>query len=321
MKSISLAFVASLLTFVFTLGAQAQNTLQLQLQHLINGEALELETNHSIFGTNLAIDRLEYYLSDFVITHDGGQTTELTDTYILVNVDDDEPMYSLGDWDINNVEAIDFSVGVDEEHNHLDPATYASGHPLAPQYPSMHWGWASGYRFVALEGLAGSTLNAVFEVHALGDNNFFNQSHEFAASAVDGNVTISLHANYENLFIQLNVANGLIEHSTTNEAVTVLENMRDEVFAPGTSAVGLSDLLDAPEWCRAYPNPSSDWMQLIWSNDVMGSTFDITDTQGRVVHSANIQSPVDILDVQGWAPGIYFIQSPIERVAKRLIIQ
>jgi hypothetical protein len=26
------------------------------------------------------------------------------------------------------------------------------------------------------------------------------------------------------------------------------------------------------------------------------------------------------LDVQGWAPGIYFIQSPIERVAKRLII-
>ena len=74
MKSFSLAFAASLLTFAFTLGAQAQNTLQLQLQHLINGEALELETNHSIFGTNLAFDRLEYYLSDFVITHDGGQT-------------------------------------------------------------------------------------------------------------------------------------------------------------------------------------------------------------------------------------------------------
>ncbi|MBK7304311.1 MAG: hypothetical protein IPI90_13940 [Saprospiraceae bacterium] len=27
--------------------------------------------------------------------------------------------------------------------------------PLAFQDPSMHWGWTSGYRFIALEGMIG----------------------------------------------------------------------------------------------------------------------------------------------------------------------
>lgn len=308
-------------TSLFTTAGWSQNAVQLEIQHLINGVNLSLGENHTVFGTNLEIGRLEYYLCDFTITHDGGQITELIDTYLLVDVNDESPVYSLGDWEITNVEGIEFSVGVDEAHNHLDPATYASGHPLAPQYPSMHWGWASGYRFLALEGDAGENLNAVFEIHALGDNNFFSQSHEVTAEAMSGVVTIPMHANYEKLFMQLNVANGLIEHSSSDEAVTALNNMRDEVFEPGFAAVGVDELDSSSEPCRVFPNPASQFVQLKWADEALGSVYHITDLTGRVILGGTILSQLERLDVARWSPGLYFLHEGSSLQSTRILIQ
>ena len=75
-------------------------------------------------------------MCDFVVTHDGGQETALTDKYILVNADDNE-VHSLGEWDIQSVESVSFGIGVDAAHNvGIDPTTYPDGHPLAPQQPA-----------------------------------------------------------------------------------------------------------------------------------------------------------------------------------------
>ena len=52
---------------------QAQNTLQLNLQYVLNGAPLQFQSSVDVFGTNLEIDRLQYDVSDFVITHDGGR--------------------------------------------------------------------------------------------------------------------------------------------------------------------------------------------------------------------------------------------------------
>lgn len=72
---------------------------------------------------------------------------------------------------VNKVEAITFSVGVEQAYNHLDPASFPPDDPLAPQNPEMHWGWVSGYRFAAVEGEAGPNLDQHFEIHSIGDAN------------------------------------------------------------------------------------------------------------------------------------------------------
>lgn len=52
---------------------QAQNAIQLNLQYVLNGAPLQFQSSVDVFGTNLEIDRLQYDVSNFVITHDGGR--------------------------------------------------------------------------------------------------------------------------------------------------------------------------------------------------------------------------------------------------------
>lgn len=70
-----------------------------------------------------------------------------------------------------NISAIRFNVGMDTcRNNNLDPTTVAHG-PLAPQFPTMYWAWATGYRFVSLSGFVDNSLNGdgssetAFEYH------------------------------------------------------------------------------------------------------------------------------------------------------------
>ena len=56
----------------------------------------------------------------------------------------------MGPWDIEGVRGVKLHLGVDPAHNHADPSTYASDHPLSLQNPTMHWGWSAGYRFMAI---------------------------------------------------------------------------------------------------------------------------------------------------------------------------
>jgi cytochrome c peroxidase len=43
-------------------------------------------------------------------------------------------------------------VGLAPEVNHQDPAGYPAEHPLNPEVNGLHWGWAGGYVFMAVEG-------------------------------------------------------------------------------------------------------------------------------------------------------------------------
>ena len=48
--------------------------------------------------------------------------------------------------------AVRFLVGLTPAVNRADPAQYPPGHPLNPDVNGLHWGWAGGYVFLALEG-------------------------------------------------------------------------------------------------------------------------------------------------------------------------
>ena len=129
----------------------AQKTVRLKINHFLNNNTFvsgQMATNN--LGSNFQVDRIQYYISEITLYHDN-TTTKLAGKHLLVNantaVND-----SLGVFNIISLDSISFGIGVDTAYNHLDPAYYFPGHPLAPQSPSMHWGWTAGYRFVVYEG-------------------------------------------------------------------------------------------------------------------------------------------------------------------------
>jgi hypothetical protein len=256
-------------------------------------------------------------VSDFIITHDGGQETALSDVFLLVDASEESSVHPLGEWDINAVEAMAFSIGVNEDYNHLDPTVYSAENPLAPQNPNMHWGWASGYKFAVLEGISeGNTI----EIHALGDDNFFQQSHDFNEQAVDGIVNLYMRAKCENLFMQVDVSNGLIEHSTVNEAATLLSNLRDFVFEPLQASVGIEQTAGAA--CSLFPNPSTGRVQINWGDAAVGSTYSLIDASGRVSRSGTVTRTTDVWNTSDLLPGMYLlIGRGSATFQQRLIIQ
>lgn len=282
----------------------AQTEVVLHVNHLINGTPLETGETHIVNGVEAKIDRLEYYLCDFVITHDGGQETPLTDVYILANIEDDGT-YSLGIWEVETVEGLSFGVGVDADHNvGIDPSTYPGGHPLAPQFPSMHWGWAAGYRFLALEGFGGENLAAQFQVHALGDNNFFHQSHDLNIQAEEGSATLYLNANYENLFAELPLAQGFIEHSSSGEATTSMENMRDGVFEAGEALSIHESSLESS--ISVFPVPANNTLSFNAKRLESGQRWVIVNGQGQRVLGGLVQPRTEI-SIHGLSPGVHFL--------------
>ena len=106
-------------------------------------------------------------------------------------------------------------------------------HLLAPQVPSMHWGWAAGYRFIALEG---GTSDGTLEIHALGDDNHTAGEMEVLAGIENGMLVLDVEADVLGFFHLLTVGSGLINHGETEEAILVCNNLADRVFRlPGAA--------------------------------------------------------------------------------------
>ena len=131
--------------------ASAQKNVILTVQHKLGDSNFSYNTtNSNDVGSTFKFSRVEYYMSGFTIIHDGGiETPVTTDTYILTDAFMNA-VQSLGLFNVTNVEGIKFHIGVDAPTNNEDPNQWPMSHPLAPQSPSMHWGWAAGYFFAAV---------------------------------------------------------------------------------------------------------------------------------------------------------------------------
>ena len=293
-------FILVCLFFVKAL-AFSQTEVVLQLIHKVNDQPFLLGQTYEVDSTQVSFDRLQYYMCDFVVTHDGGQETALTDQYILVNADVNE-VHSLGEWDIQSVESVSFGIGVDASHNvGIDPTTYSAGHPLAPQQPSMHWGWASGYRFLAFEGFSGDNLSNQSQVHALGDANFFHQSHPVSGESVGGTLTLALEADYAHLFFNLPLDDGFFVHGTSGAATQMMANMRVLVFETGTAA-----RIEGPvaSEIRIFPNPTREFVCLRGAHFAESKQWVIYDAAGKFLLEGMVTSNEPI-SVQHLLPGVY----------------
>jgi hypothetical protein len=302
MKNFSLA----LLCVATSLILGAQNNVSLNIEHVLGDASFAFGQDADQGDYIFDVNRLQYYISDISITHDGGNNTTITDTWLLVDASENTP-FDLGNHDITTVEAITFYVGVGPDVNHDDPSLWQSSHPLAPKNPSMHWGWASGYKFITLEGNAGPTVaENEFQIHALGDDNYFETSVEVSATAEAGNLTIPLKADYVNSLMNIDVSGGIINHSLSGISITLLENFSTDVFTSGV--VNSIDELDFSNSISISPNPSVLGAELMLDlPDAQRYIITVIDIQGKRVFDTAVQLGEQSVNLPDLPAGAYVV--------------
>lgn len=236
----------------------AQQNIQLNINNYLGSKtyAKNTSSNNSL-GHEFNITRLEYYISQIILIHDGGMMDTFESTYLLVNPSGSIDSFDLGQKSFTNLEAIQFAIGVEAPTNNEDPTQYPTGHPLAPKSPSMHWGWSSGYRFIAIEGKCGFGLNQTYQLHGLWNANYFSLRIPVTGKYINNKTVITLNADYDQILNDIDMSSGVIAHGTDDQDLDALKNMRDSVFS---NVNGETDILSSPKMTNSikysiYPNP------------------------------------------------------------------
>jgi len=303
-----------ILLFALVIGAfsfqlNAQNSVFLNIYHKLGDADFALnQAAKNNMDHDFEISRLEYYISEISLVHDGGNETLIDDLWVLVNAATKTEV-DLGEHDISTIEKIIFHIGVDPDHNHLDPSIYNGSHPLSPKSPSMHWGWTAGYRFVALEGQGGVNLNQLVELHGLGDINYFTTEIDLDVIAENNALTINLDADYTKALQDISVNSGVIVHGENLQASQCLSNFKDFVFSPSENISSLVDFVKINEF-NISPNPVENGFSTL-TLDLKESNYkldlSITSLDGKQLDYLYNVTDNQTLDFTNQLSGMYFI--------------
>ncbi len=307
MKKIIL-FAFSFVVMFLQMNAQTNN-ISLNINHKLgNADFTMNQAAKNNIDSDFNVTRLEYYISEISLIHDGGNETKIPELWILANASN-KTIVELGEYNINSVEKIKLHIGVDAAHNHKDPASFQGSHPLAPKSPSMHWGWSAGYRFVAMEGNGGSNLNQLFELHGLGDVNYFTTEIDLDATAENNQLAIDLDADYTRALEGIVISSGLIVHGERWEAKQCLENFRDFVFSPSSITSSNIDYSEVNTF-RTFPNPVTNGMTTIElgvDNNTFKYDLSITSMDGKQLQYVKSITNGLQVNVSNYASGMYLM--------------
>jgi len=286
---------------IVNLAISQSKTVLLNIEHRLGTDtcATGVEGINNL-GNPFKLNRIEYYMDEIILVHDGGSS----DTAAALALVDgfNETSLNLGTFTVDSLESIRFAIGVNASLNHLDPTTYNPNHPLAPKSPSMHWGWTAGYRFIAAEGLGGSTFGQIFEFHGLGDGNYAHLTLPTSGTLIASDtLLITITADYNELFRGINLGLGPISHGETGGAAQTLHNINNYVFtsSEGNAAMGLTEKKPV---VGIYPNPSNG--QFIIESSVAG-TYEVLDVQGRKIMKGTLDLGANRVNLN--ANGLFLI--------------
>lgn len=105
----------------------------------------------------LSISRLDGLLSELALQRSDGSWLKSDRWHIFFSLEKQRLSAMADGLPAEEFQAIRFRVGVDAATDKSDPATWAPEHPLHPDVCGLHWGWQSGYVFLAIEGHWGKT--------------------------------------------------------------------------------------------------------------------------------------------------------------------
>ncbi len=302
-------FLLLLLVAVFSQSLSAQMNVSLHMHQKLGDQPFALNAAATAPDNYaMKVTRMQYYISEIKIMHDGGQMAPVTDMHLLVSAQKDS-LFSLGSFDVTAIEGIEFSIGVDPAFNHLDPASYPASDPLAPKNPTMHWGWTAGYRFIAFEGKSsnnGTTFPDVFQIHTVDDANYKTVTVPAQGVMVGDQMIINIDADYIKLLTGVNVQGGVNSHASTGPSATIATNMQNYVFTPSVLTSGTVE----PNVVGSFaisPNPSNG--SAVMKYDLPGYeqlTLTVSDLAGRTVFTQKLNGSQQSVSLEtNWQSGIY----------------
>lgn len=281
----------------------AQSSLELNLNHMFDGAAFQYGTVYQLEGRAVELDRVQYYLSGFEITHDGGQTTSMPDTYVLGSANISN--YDLGQENVTTVEGISFDLGVDATRNGMGTSNWSAGHPLAAQSPSMDWGWPSGYFFWTIEGSVDDngdgTPNKLFQLHGIGDH-LLRDVNGFTGWSISGStISIDLNVNVAGWLKGMDLENVGFSHDGGANNVAIGDNTNPQYVFFDPASLGIEEATQSESFIHAdYTMP---YAPTIYYDLATGENVNIRvlDMSGSVVLEAADQK----------AEGNYFIRKEL----------
>ena len=288
-----------LVIFILILFSISLNSKEviLNINHTINGQEIDLETIYQHDGVDFKFKRLQYFLSNFELIDQDDNVIKINDSYLLVNYLNTE--YLIANTDIESIKKIRFYIGVDGEANHSDPTAYPFGHPLSIETSNMHWGWAYGYRFIALEGFVKDIFDSwrsEFSYHAVGNQYYSLMEFEIEAKEIDNKIIIDFNPDIIDLLDGVNITEDNIIHGSGGANDIIIQNMAQTEFFTDISSDIEDDILIKEN--NYIINNST-----LIINDKFNS-FRLYNINGNIVYSDNS----NIYDLNNLDHGIYFIE-------------
>jgi hypothetical protein len=304
--------ILSIFVFNTLLNAQSKELI-IELNHLYKESPFYLDQNYEIDeNKTFSFYRMEYYLHINNATQSNGTSTSFDELYLLVNPTTNE--YNLGNYDLEGLSQLNFHVGVSPDLNHDDPAEWVNGHPLAPQNPSMHWGWAAGYRFIAAEGMVDKDGDQVLETplqyHAVSDDYYTEIVLPVVSLNETNIVRVVLNVHYDKLFENINSSSGGIFHGVHNENLLLANN-----FAINNVFSVPEDLyLSEETMIKTYTNPFSEFLEIDINQKAKVELFNAA---GQCLSQLTLNPGKQQINTEYLSQGFYFLSLEANGIMER----
>lgn len=321
------------LACTLSLFAQTENEIVFKFQHKAGPEPIAIkETVFPIWNNKkVMLNRAEFYIAEIELIKSDSSVLPLRDVYLLAGADYPGMSFPVGKWPVDQIIGLTLHIGVDSAHNHLDPSTYPPGHPLGHQKNLMHWGWTSGYRFMAIEGMVDNNGDGIpeseLQFHNLGDVLYKSVGLEGSAQAKNGVLELNFDLDYAKLFQNMSLSGNLIEHGAYPLNHQMMENAANEGFIKWSATTSTETLRDNAEKIQISPNPATTSALIRCDLPQYGPlTVMIVNSLGQTIHTlGNVPAAGTFrFDATGLPNGMYqsvFYQNGRLLARKSLLIQ
>jgi hypothetical protein len=187
----------------------------------IGDQALVYGDIYEINGTAVSFDLAHFYVGGIELMPDEGDVLTMKDKYLLVKPG--EGPYEIGAVDAGHYDMLKFFVGVGPEENSQSEDDFTNrpaDDPLAVQNPSMHWSWASGYRFIRIDGQADTdgdgTPDTPMEFHLGTDPLLINYTFMGHKDLEEGTNEYTMNLDLEKVFTDVDLSTEFSTHTMDN---------------------------------------------------------------------------------------------------------
>lgn len=103
-------------------------------------------------GQTLRLTRFAAIVSGVELVRPDGGVVQFDGQYGFLDAESGRLSFALRNVPEGEYFGLAFQIGLPAAINHADPARWPAGHPLNPIVNGLHWSWAGGYIFAAIEG-------------------------------------------------------------------------------------------------------------------------------------------------------------------------